>query len=81
MGILKKFFKNPPLPLYNVVNPITKLEAGFAHCFTTLLRWGRGGGKKIVQIVVFPIIFVTDCLKKSKKFQVWYFTVDCFESL
>ena len=47
-------------------------------------EWGwclEGSRKKIVQIAVFPMNFVTDCLKKSEKFQVWYFTVDYFESL
>ena len=32
-------------------------------------HWGEGEKQKIVQIVVFPIIFVTDCLKKSKNFK------------
>ena len=36
------------------------LDANFAHCSSTLLRGGRGDKYKIVQIAVFPIIFVTD---------------------
>ena len=40
--------------------PITWLDASFAHCFSTLLRGGRGEKHKIVQIAVFPIIFFTD---------------------
>ena len=39
------------------------LDASFAHCSSALLRGGRGEKHKIVQITVFPIIFVTDCLK------------------
>ena len=34
-----------------------------------LLRGGRGGKIKIVQITVFPIIFVTDCLKNLQSFK------------
>ena len=36
--------------------------------------WGRRRN-------IFLMIFVTDYLNNSKKIQVWYFTVDCFESL
>ena len=36
------------------------LDANFAHCSSTLLRGERGDKHKIVQIAVFPIIFVTD---------------------
>ena len=41
----------------------------------------REGGEKqnIVQIAVFPIIFVTDCLKKSQKLEMGVFTVGYFE--
>ena len=56
MQILKSAFKIPPSPLYNV-------DAGFAHCFSTLLEKGAGEKHQIVQIAVFPIIFVTDFLK------------------
>ena len=35
----------------------------FRHCSSKLLRGGRGEKNRIVQIAVFPIIFVTDCLK------------------
>ena len=44
------------------------LDASFAHCSSTLLRGGRGEKHKIVQITVFPIIFVTDCLKNLQNF-------------
>ena len=37
------------------------LDARFAHCSSTLLRRGRGEKDKVVQIAVFPIIFITDC--------------------
>ena len=43
--------------------PITLLDASFAHCSSTLFRGGRGEKHKIVQTAVFPIIFVTDCLQ------------------
>ena len=43
--------------------PITLLDASFTHCPSTLLKGARGEKHKIVQIAVFPIIFVTDCLK------------------
>ena len=46
-----------------------------------MLRGGSGKKQEVVQKAVFPITFVTDCLKKSEKFQVWYFTVGPFESL
>ena len=39
------------------------LDESFAHCSSILLRGERGDKHKIVQIAVFPIIFVTDCLK------------------
>ena len=61
MGILKRVFKIPPLPLYKCCEPITLLDASFAHYSSTLFRGGRGEKHKIVQIAVFPIIFVTDC--------------------
>ena len=53
---------SPSLPI-QCCKPITLLDASFAHCYSTLLRGGRGEKHKIVQIAVFPIIFVTDCLK------------------
>ena len=63
MGILKSVFKTPPLPPIQCCETITLLEASFAHCSSTLLRGGRTEKHKIVQIAVFPIIFVADCLK------------------
>ena len=42
MEILKSLFKNPLTPLIQCFEPITKLDANFAHCFSTLLRGGRG---------------------------------------
>ena len=55
-----KFPLSPPIKCCKL---ITLLDASFAHCSSTLLRGGRGEKHKIVQIAVFPIIFVTDCLK------------------
>ena len=52
--------KFPPPPL-QCCELVTLLDASFDHCSSTLLREGRGGKHKIVQISVFPIIFVTDC--------------------
>ena len=46
-----------------------------------MVESGKGDKQEILEIAVFPIVFVTDCLKKSEKFQVWYFTVGHFESL
>ena len=68
MGILKSVFKILPLP-YTILEPITLLEASFAHFSSTLLRGGRGEKHKIVQTTVFPIIFVTHCLKNLKNFK------------
>ena len=48
---------------------ITLLDESFAHCSSTLLRGGTGEKHKIVQIAVFPIIFVTDCLKNLQNFK------------
>ena len=45
------------------------LDASFARCSSTLLRWGRGEKHTIVQIAVFLIIFVTDCLKNLQNFK------------
>ena len=53
----------------------------FPSFFLTIVKGGRGEKQKIVQIAVFPIIFVTDCLKKYQKLQLWVFTVGCFEWL
>ena len=36
--------------------PITLLEASFAHCYSTLLRVGRREKHKIVQVGIFLII-------------------------
>ena len=52
-----------PLSPIQCCEPITSLDARFAHCSSTLLRGRRGEKHKTVQIAVFPIIFVTDCLK------------------
>ena len=41
----------------------------FAHCSSTLLRGRRGERHKIVQIAVFPIISLTDCLKNLQNFK------------
>ena len=49
--------------------PIKQLDASFAHSFSTLLREGRRQKHEIAQILVFAIIFVTDCLQKSEKFK------------
>ena len=67
MGILNSLFKNSPSPPTQCFKPITELDASFAHCFSTLLRGGRGEKHKIALVAVFPIIFVTDCLKNSEK--------------
>ena len=67
MGILKSVFKNPPSPHIQCSEPIAKLDASFAHCFSILLRGGRGQQHEIALVAVFAIIFVTDCLKKSGK--------------
>ena len=66
MGILKSVFKIPTLPIYK---PIALLGTSFAQFSSTLLRGERRGKHKIVQIVVFPIIFVTDCLKNLQNFR------------
>ena len=55
------YLKSPPSPPIQCCKPTTLLDASFAHCSSTLLRVGRGDKHKIVQIAVFPIIFVTDC--------------------
>ena len=80
MGILKVCLKFPlsPYTMLRTDNiawrkfcpiqccePITLLDASFTHCFSTLLRGGRGEKHKIVQITVFPIIFVTDRSDKN----------------
>ena len=68
------------LPLSPYCEPITLLDASFAHCCSTLLRRGRVEKNKIVQIAVFLIIFVTVCLKYQQKFEMRYFRVVYFES-
>ena len=67
MRILKSVFKNPPSPPIQCCEPIALLDASFVHCFSTLLRGGRRQRHETVLIAVFPITFVTDCLKKSEK--------------
>ena len=54
--------------MFNNKEPITLLDASFAHCYSTLLRGGRGEKHKIAHIAVFPIIFVTDCQKNLQNF-------------
>ena len=51
---------SPPLPFSSIqcCDPITLLDASFDYCNSTLFRRGRGKKHKIVQIAVFPIIFV-----------------------
>ena len=52
-----------PLSPYTMLRTHNIAYASFTHCSSTLLRRGRGGKQKTVQIAVFPISFVTDCLK------------------
>ena len=44
------------------------LDASFTHCSSTSLRGVRGEKHEIVQIAVYPIVLVTDCLKNSQNF-------------
>ena len=67
MGILKSDFKNPLSPPRQCCKPINSFTQIFAHCFSTLLREGRGEKHEIVLIAIFSITFVTDWLKKSEK--------------
>ena len=69
MGILRSMFKNLPSPPIQCCEPIRWLDARFAPCLSPLLRGSRGKTSEIVQIAVFPIIFVTDCLKNLKNFK------------
>ena len=68
-GNFKKCVENFPSPPIQCCEPITLLDASFAHYSSTLSRGGRGEKHKIVQIAVFPIIFVTDCLKNLQNFK------------
>ena len=70
----KKCVENSPSPPIQCCEPITLLDASFAHCSSTLLREGRGEKNKIVQIAVFPIIFVTDYLKNCKMLVVVFYS-------
>ena len=64
-------FASPPIQCWEPIalldasfvhwEPTTLLDASFAHCSSTWLRRGRGEKHKIVQIAVYPILFVTDC--------------------
>ena len=65
MGILKSVFKIPPSPPIQCCELIILLNASFVHCSSTFLRRGRGEKHKIVQIAVFPIIFVIDHKRKN----------------
>ena len=65
----KRCVPNFPSPPVHCCKPITLLDARFTHCSSTLLRIGRVEKHKIVQIALFPIIFVPDCLKNMKNFE------------
>ena len=64
-------FASPPIQCWEPIalldasfvhwEPTTLLDASFAHCSSTWLRRGRREKHKIVQIAVYPILFVTDC--------------------
>ena len=41
----------------------------FCSLFLNIVNRGRGEKHKIVQIALFPIIFVTDCLKNLQNFK------------
>ena len=43
-----------------------------------IVKKGKGEKQEIVQIEAFPIVFVTDCLKNSEKFQICLFTANRF---
>ena len=58
--VLKSMFKNLPL--------------SFPHCFTMMLRGERGKKQKIVQIAVFPVFFVTDCLKNPENLSAVFYS-------
>ena len=64
MGILEIVFKNSPSPPIQCCEPITQLDARFAHCFSTLSR-GEGGGN--TKLSKFSHNFC-HCLKKSENF-------------
>ena len=63
MGILKSVFKIPPFAPIQCCEPITLLDASFAHYSSTLFSGGRSPTSS------FSIIFVTDCLKILQNFK------------
>ena len=69
---------HPPLTTLSIHNIAWDKFCSF---FLNIVKGEEEEKQKIVQIAVFPIIFVTDCLKNSQKSQMWVFTVGCFEWL
>ena len=69
MRNLKSVFKHSPSLPTQCCEPIALLDASFAHCFSTLVSRKRGEKSKVVQVAVFPITFVTDCLKNQQNFK------------
>ena len=69
MRNLKSVFKNSPSPPIQCCEPIGLLDARFAHCCSTLVSRRRGEKNKVVQVAVFSITFVTDCLKNQQNFK------------
>ena len=69
---------SPPI---QCCEPITQLDATFAHCFSTFLRGGRKYKQNIAQIAYFPMIFFTDCLKKSENLSAVFYTSSLYIKL
>ena len=70
----KRCVENSASPPIQCCEPMTQLDATFAHCYSTLLRLGRVWKHKIVQTAVMAIIFVTDCLKKCEKLSLVFYS-------
>ena len=71
MGILKSISENPKNPSSPIsyCEQIPQLDTNFAHCFSTLLRGGKRKKQEIIQVAVFPVISIPDCLKIMKNFK------------
>ena len=70
----KKYVQNSPSLTIQCWEPKTWLCVTFAHCFSTFLRERRSQKHKIGKIAVFPILFITRCLKKSEKLSVVFYS-------
>ena len=64
-----------PLSLFTMLRACKVAWAKLYSFSLNIVESGSGEKQNIVQIAIYPIIFVSDCLKNCQKLKVWYFII------